>query len=94
MFLVDTVDLLQLANGAPGARPRPIRHDELVLLAHELRHDAVDTSPDHLCLRHAEHLLHVSGGSSDDAHGLGIDEGFNDAGALVVYEFLELFDRV
>ena len=89
-----TINLLQLANGAPSAGPRPIRQDELMLLAHELRHEAVDTGPDHLCLRHAEHLLHVSGSSSDDAHGLGIDEGLNDAGALVVYEFLELLDGV
>ena len=73
LFPVDTVNFLQLADGAPSARPGPLRHDRFVLLGHELRHEAVDTGPDHLVLRDAEHLLHVTRCSSDDPHGLGVD---------------------
>lgn len=38
LFLVDAVDLLELADGAPGARLGPPRHDVLVLVGHKLRH--------------------------------------------------------
>lgn len=65
-----------------------------MLVGHELGHEVVDANPNYLAWWHSEHFLYVSGGSRDDAHGLGVDYCFDHAGSLMVYELSELLQGV
>ena len=94
LLLVDPVDLLELAYGAPSARSGPIRKNVLVLNGHELRHEVVDADPNNLVGGEAKHVLDIPRGRRNDTHGLGIDQGLDDAGSLMVDELLELLQGV
>lgn len=94
LLLMHAVDLLELADRPPGARLGPPRHDVLVLLGHELRHEVVYADPNNLVGGEAKHVLDIPRGRRNDTHGLGIDQGLDHAGSLMVDELLELLQGV
>ena len=79
LLLVDAVDLLELAYGAPSARSGPIRKDILVLNGHELRHEVVNTVSYYLVDWESKHVLHIPGCGSHNPHDLGVNYRLNHA---------------